>query len=42
MAVLTRMMRRHDARRTHRLTGAASVRQLETRSHMIVDIPENR
>ena len=27
---------------THRLTGAAPVRQLETRSHMIVDIPENR
>ena len=27
---------------THRLSGAASVRQLETRSHMIVDIPENR
>jgi hypothetical protein len=33
------------ARRTediHRLTGPAPVRQLETRSHMIVDIPENR
>ena len=27
---------------THRLTGGAPVRQLETRSHMIVDIPENR
>ena len=32
------------ARRTedaHRLTGAAPVRQLETRSHVIVDVPEN-
>ena len=28
--------------RRHRLTGGAPVRQLETRSHMIVDIPENR
>ena len=27
---------------THRLTGPAPVRQLETRSHMIIDIPENR
>jgi hypothetical protein len=27
---------------THRLTGEAPVRQRETRSHMIVDIPENR
>ena len=27
---------------THRLTGAAPVRQLETRYHMIIDIPENR
>ena len=27
---------------THRLTGAVPVRQLETRSHMMIDIPENR
>jgi len=26
---------------THRLTGADPVRQLETRSHMVVDSPEN-
>ena len=27
---------------THRLTGATPVRQLETRSHMIVQVSENR
>jgi hypothetical protein len=26
---------------THRLKGADPVRQLETRSHMVVDSPEN-